>query len=82
MTETQGFPKQTIRNWNENGRLYLWGGVISSIISLVVIPLFGLLAVFCGYKLYDTEKRIVSSVLIAGSGGLGFLNWVIYLATL
>lgn len=73
---------KTIEDWNENGRLYLWGGAISAIISWVLVPLFGLFAVYCGYKLYDDEDRTVSSALIAGLGAVGFLGWVVYLTTL
>ncbi|WP_089789960.1 hypothetical protein [Natronobacterium haloterrestre] len=81
MSDTQDL-KSTLREYNEDGQLYLVGGVISAIISWVLIPLFGLLAVFCGYKLYDEEEKVVSSSLMATMGGIGFLMWLAYLATM
>lgn len=78
MTETRG-PRRTLREWNENGRLYLWGGAISAVISWLLVPLFGLLAVFCGVKLYSEEARTTSAALIAGLGGIGFVSWIVLL---
>ena len=63
------------------GRLYVVVGLITAILSLVFIPLFGLLAVYCGYKLYDTQEKTVLSILMAGLGGFGFLFWVYFLTT-
>lgn len=47
-----------------------------------VVPLFGLIAVYCGYKLYNEEDRTVSAALIAGFGAVGFLLWIAFLLTL
>ncbi|MCH7659827.1 MAG: hypothetical protein IH933_04360 [Euryarchaeota archaeon] len=80
MSETGGLG-ETIGEWNENSRLCLWGGVISAIISWLLIPLFGLVAVFCGYKLYDDGGRTAAAALIAGVGAIGFLTWVVFLVT-
>ncbi|APW99138.1 hypothetical protein CHINAEXTREME_15765 [Halobiforma lacisalsi AJ5] len=57
-------------------------GRASVIISWVLIPLLGLVAVFCGYKLYDEEETVVSSGLMATMGGIGFLMWLAYLVTM
>jgi len=81
MSETQRSLSERVRDWNENSRLYLWGGVISAVISWSFIPLFGLIAVFCGYKLYDEEGRNIAAGLIAGAGVIGFLLWLVFLAT-
>ncbi|ELZ52507.1 hypothetical protein FK85_01045 [Halorubrum saccharovorum] len=67
--------------WNEEGRLYVVVGMITAILSLVFIPLFGLLAVYCGYKLYDTQEKTVLPIVMAGLGGFGFLFWVYFLTT-
>lgn len=81
MSETQRSLSERVRDWNENSRFYLWGGVISAVISWLLIPLFGLIAVFCGYKLYDEEGRTTVAGLIAGVGAIGFLLWLVFLAT-
>lgn len=82
MSETQRSLSERVRDWNENSRLYLWGGVISAVISWLLVPLFGLVAVFCGYKLYDEEERTTAAALIAGFGAIGFLTWLVFLVTL
>jgi hypothetical protein len=81
MSESQNSLKNTVQAWNEEGRLYVVVGLITAILSLVFIPLFGLLAVYCGYKLYDTQEKTVLSILMAGLGGFGFLFWVYFLTT-
>ena len=81
MSDTQQ-PGTSARKWTEDGRLYLWGGTISAIVSWILIPLFGLFAVFSGYKLYGDDGRTVSPLLIAGLGAIGFASWVVYLFSL
>jgi hypothetical protein len=81
MSESQRSLRNTVQAWNQEGRLYVVVGVIAAILSLVFIPLFGLLAVYCGYKLYDTQEKTVLSILMAGLGGFGFLFWVYFLTT-
>jgi lipopolysaccharide export LptBFGC system permease protein LptF len=81
MSQSQTSLRGTIQAWNEDGRLYAVIGLLSAVLSLVFIPLFGLLAVYCGYKLYDTQEKTVLSILMAGLGGFGFLFWVYFLTT-
>jgi hypothetical protein len=81
MSGSQNSLKNTIQVWNEEGRLYVVVGMITAILSLVFIPLFGLLAVYCGYKLYDTQEKTVLPIVMAGLGGFGFLFWVYFLTT-
>lgn len=82
MSETRSGLSKTLREWNEDGRLYLWGGAVSAIVSWLFIPLLGLVAVFCGYRLYDNGDRTTSAALIAGFGAVGFLTWIVFLVTL
>lgn len=77
MSESRDSLRTTLQAWNEDGRLYVAGGLLSAILSLVLIPVFGLLAVYCGYKIYDTQQKTVLSILMATLGGFGFLSWVI-----
>ena len=64
--------------WNENGRLYLYGGALSAVISWVLVPLFGVVAVLCGYRLLQRERTLAGAV-IAAVGGAGFLLWALAL---
>lgn len=82
MSESPGTLGNTLQAWNEDGRLYVVVGIVSAILSVVFIPLFGLVAVYCGYKLYDTQEKTILSILLAGLGGFGFLFWVYHLTTL
>lgn len=79
---SRGSLRRRVSEWNEEGRLYLWGGALSAVVAWFVVPLFGLIAVYCGYKLYDEEDRTVSAALIAGFGAVGFLLWIAFLLTL
>jgi hypothetical protein len=82
MSQSQTSLRDTVQAWNEEGLLYVVVGMLSAVLSLVFIPLFGLVAVYCGYKLYDTQQRRILSLLMAGLGGFGLLFWVYYLTTL
>lgn len=82
MSESQASLSNTLQTWNKDGRLYIMVGLISAVLSLVIIPLFGLLAMYCGYKLYETQQKTVLSISMAVLGGFGFLLWIYYLTTL
>jgi hypothetical protein len=69
-----------VTEWMENDRVCLWVGATAALISVVIVPLFGLLAIFCGYKLYD--RKTLPGLVIAGIGAVGFVSWLYYLATL
>jgi len=71
-----------IREWREDGRLYLWGGAISAIVSWVLIPVFGVFAVYSGYRLYDDQNKVAISAVLVGFGGVAVLLWLNYLASL
>jgi hypothetical protein len=81
MSESPGSPGSTLQAWNEGGRLYIAGGTIAAIVSLVILPLAGVVAVYCGYRLYDTEQRTTLAILITALGGFGLVWWVVYLLT-
>ncbi|SDJ92644.1 hypothetical protein SAMN05216226_11218 [Halovenus aranensis] len=70
----------TVRAWNEDGTLYFWGGIASAIISWVLIPLFGLAAVYAGYRLYDDETSTTGGAVIAVTGAIGVVSWLAFLA--
>lgn len=64
-----------------NGRLYLWIGVVAAVASLLILPIAGLVAVYCGYKLSQVKNELYGGVII-GAGGAGVLSWVVYLLSL
>jgi hypothetical protein len=65
-------------NDDNNTRLYFWGGIIAAIISWLLIPIVGLVAVYCGWKIYQTNSELQGGI-IAGVGGLGVLMWLFFL---
>jgi len=64
-----------------NGRLYLWIGVVAALASLLILPVAGVVAVYCGYKVSQVKNELHGGVII-GAGGAGVLSWVVYLLTL
>ena len=81
MSETTPSIGDRMAAWNENGRLYLYGGILAAVIAWVLIPLFGAIAVFCGYRLLQRERTLPGAVITA-VGGLGFLLWALALTLL
>ncbi|WP_158854574.1 hypothetical protein [Halorhabdus sp. CUG00001] len=82
MSLSRGSLVSSARAWNQGGRLYVAVGLATAILSLVLVPSLGLIAVYCGYKLYTTQRRTALALLVSGLGGFGFLWWVVYLSTL
>ena len=62
-------------------RRYVWGGIIAALISWLIVPVVGLVAVYCGWVVYQHKNRLQGG-LIAGVGGVGVLTWVVYLLTM
>lgn len=81
MEETQSSLVDRLRN-NEDGLAYLVLGGITAVISWVLVPIAGLVSVYCGYKLYRVEDRLYSGSAIAAVGTAGVIVWVLWLATL
>lgn len=82
MSDPRDTQRKTVRSWREDGRFYVISGTASAIISLVLAPVFGIVAAYSGYKIYDVEQHTVLAVLVAGTGGFGFLFWNLYPAVL
>lgn len=56
---------------NEDGLLYVIIGLITGFISWFLIPIVGLISMYCGLKLYQEEGRLVAGGLIAVLGFVG-----------
>ncbi len=65
MTESDRSVISRIASYNEDGTLYLVFGSISALVALIIIPLVGLIAVFCGYKLYAQGHNTTVGVILA-----------------
>jgi len=62
-------------------RRYLALGTISAIVSVVLVPLAGLVSIYSSYQIHgDTPK--VYTYLISAIGGLSVAMWIAYLLTL
>lgn len=81
MSDSQRTSDSRWRAWNEDGRLYLIVGAITAVLALFILPVAGLVAIYCGYHLYVEFDRTVAGFLVAVSGGFGFVYWVWFLST-
>lgn len=82
MSEANSLEKTSGRDeTGSNGRLYFLIGVLSAVASLLILPIAGLVAVYCGYKVSQVKNELHGGVII-GAGGAGVLSWVVYLLTL
>jgi|GEM_PF-2465633 len=73
MTESDQSLTGRIASYHEDGTLYLVFGSISAVIALLVIPLVGLIAVFCGYKLYAQDHNTTVGLLLALFGVIALI---------
>lgn len=64
---------------NEDGMLYLLVGALTAFLSWVLIPIAGLVSVYCGSKLY--RERTIAGVAIAVVGFTGVALWLNWLVT-
>lgn len=80
MDENTASVRERFQDANEDGRLYFWGGILAAAISLFVLPIAGLVAIYWGYALHAEEGRTVPAIVIAGAGATGVAYWLVYLA--
>jgi hypothetical protein len=64
-----------------NTRQYLILGTVSAIISVVLIPIAGLVSIYSSYKIHGKTRKLYT-YLMGGIGAASVLLWVGYLATL
>mgnify|MGYP000273484394 CR=1 FL=1 len=64
-----------------NYRLYMAAGVVSGFLAWFLIPLLGVVTVFCGYYLYTSEGERLSAGIFVVVGASALISWVIFLAT-
>lgn len=82
MSESDTGTWRSLQDWVDGEQRYVVMGAVSAIIAVVIIPLFGLLAIYSGYKLYTTQQRLLVPATVSLVGGVGLLNWIVYLVTL
>lgn len=66
---------------NEDGVLYLIIGLVTAFLSWFVIPILGLVSMYCGFKLYQEEDKFIVGALIAVVGFVGIILWISWLLT-
>lgn len=64
-----------------NTRQYLILGTISTIISVVLIPIAGLVSIYSSYKIHGKTRKLYT-YLMGGIGAASVLIWIAYLMTL
>lgn len=72
---------ERLRN-NEDGVLYVVVGLIAGFISWFLVPIVGVVGMYCGLRLYQEEQKLVAGGLIAVLGFVGVALWVAWLTTL
>lgn len=69
--------REHIEGGKESGKLYLFIGWVSVVVSLVLIPiLFGAIAIIMGYLYRYTEEKMGTILMISGGAG-GLLGMII-----
>lgn len=56
--------------------LYVGIGVLTAVVAWLLIPLFGVGAVYAGYKLYKEEESNISGGILVAAGALPLVFWV------
>jgi len=62
-------------------RRYLGLGVVSDVVSLLLIPLAGVVGMYSAYRLHGEVSRVYS-LLIGAVGAFSVALWVTYLLSL
>ena len=64
--------------FDETADWYLLAGVVCALLSLLLIPIAGLGAVYCGYRIHG-DRHPVYSYALAGVGAFSLAGWAAYL---
>lgn len=59
--------------------LYVGIGLLTTVVAWLLIPLFGVGAVYAGYRLYNGESRRVSGGILLVAGALPLVLWALVL---
>ena len=63
---------------DETADWYLLAGVVCALLSLLLIPIAGLGAVYCGYRIHG-DRHPVYSYALAGVCAFSLAGWAAYL---
>ena len=75
MTENQSLTDH-VQSWNENGQLYLWGGILATILAWSLFAPAGVIAIYCGIMLHVNADRALSGAVIGGLGTFALVFWL------
>ena len=76
MSELSSGFKERVRGWYRDGTLYPIGGILTVFIAWALLPPFGLLSPWLGYRTHEACGRTLLGGLIAGLGGFAVLIWL------
>jgi hypothetical protein len=79
MSDEQTRVGEFLSRYEESER-FLVAGAVAAVLSWVFIPLlFGLAAIYCGYRLYNCSDRRITSAVIVFMGASAVINWLVYI---
>ncbi|ERG89982.1 MAG: hypothetical protein J07HX5_02155 [halophilic archaeon J07HX5] len=79
MSQTETITERITR-WAEDGQLYVIAGVLSAVLSLLVLPVAGGVGVYCGYRLYSTTDRSSAGIAILLASVTGLVLPFVFIA--
>lgn len=75
MTEIQSLADR-VQSWNKNGQLYLWGGIVTTILAWTLFAPAGVIAIYCGIMLHVSADRALSGAVVGGLGTFALVFWL------
>lgn len=73
--------RNRLAHHNEEGQLYVLLGVVSALVGWILVPILGLVAVACGYKLLVGDHYRLIGALVAVVGVVTLLDLLLMMAT-
>lgn len=71
---------EDIHRAHEKNKTHLWGAIVSTVVSLFLVPVVGIVAAYSGVKLTNVMERSWFGLLFAGLGIASVVMWLLALA--
>ncbi|ELY57685.1 hypothetical protein [Natronolimnohabitans innermongolicus] len=71
---------EDINQAHDTHAIHLWSAIITTVLSLFVLPVLGLVAAYSGFKLKNVMQRSWFGLLFAGLGLVSVISWLLLLA--
>ena len=72
-------PEDTADDPISSDRLYAGIGLLTAAVAWLLIPIFGVGAIYAGYKLYERGTSTIGGAVLAAAGALPIVFWVAFL---